>query len=70
MNTLIALEARDLARIQGGTSTAGGSDSLARDIGQFVGGFYGSFVVHPILTNLPFVAPLFSNGYGLLAAAN
>jgi hypothetical protein len=70
MNTLIALEDGDMASIKGGTSTAGQSDNLARDIGQFVGGFYGSIVAHPILTNLPFVGPLFSNGYGFLAATN
>jgi len=70
MNTLIALEERDLALIQGGTLPAGESDTFARDFGQFLGGFYGSFVAHPILTNLPFVGPFFSNGYGFLAATN
>lgn len=70
MNTLIVLEERDLALIQGGTATAGENDNLARDIGQFVGGFYGSLLAHPILTNLPFVGPFFSNGYGFLAATN
>ncbi len=70
MNTLTTLEESDLTSIRGGTSTANNRDNLATDVGQFVGGFYGSFFAHPILTNLPIFGPLFSNGYGLLAAMN
>lgn len=66
MNTLHALAESELGSVHGGTGSSG-DDSLARDIGQYVGGFYGSFVAHPFLSNLPLVGSFFSNWYGFRA---
>jgi hypothetical protein len=60
MNKLSALAESDLRSIHGGTG-ATGDDSLARDIGQYVGGFYGALFGHPILSNLPYVGSLYAN---------
>jgi hypothetical protein len=65
MNRLITLGESDLNSIHGGTVEG---DSLARDVGQYIGGFYGSFVAHPILTNLPLVGAFVSNWCGFWAA--
>ena len=62
MNSMILLENSDLIAIEGG------ADSLARDLGQYVGGFYGALIQHPILTHLPYVGSFISNGYALYAA--
>lgn len=64
MNTVTTLTGNDLVSVCGGTA---GDDSLARDLGQYVGGFYGALVEHPILTNLPIFGGLFANLYAFRA---
>ncbi len=60
MNNSYALAERDLVSVQGGTGS-NGDDNIARDIGQYVGGFYGALFGHPILSNLPYFGSMFAN---------
>jgi hypothetical protein len=45
-----------------------GDDSLARDFGQYVGGFYSYLFQHPFLSNLPIFGQFLPNVAGIGAA--
>lgn len=64
MNKLYALTESDLGSVFGGGS---GDDSLARDLGQYVGGVARAYVEHPFLCMLPFYGQVFSVSYGIRA---
>lgn len=68
MNKMIHLTGSELASALGGT--AGENDNLARDIGQYLGGYVGAYVHHPFLCSLPIFGGFYANWSGFKSAAN
>lgn len=64
MNNLNTLTENHLASVLGGGA---GDDSLARDLGQYVGGVARAFAEHPFLSFLPVYGQYLSVSYGLRA---
>jgi hypothetical protein len=66
-NNMTSLSRSELVSACGGTASE--ADSFARDLGQYIGGFYGAYVEHPVLSNLPYFGALFANYCGAVAAS-
>lgn len=64
MNNLHALSENHLASVLGGGA---GDDSLARDLGQYMGGVARAFAEHPFLSVLPVYGQFLSISYGIRA---